>query len=152
MYIKEAINYFYCIYGNDIKLTSISLEGKGNFQNKLKTINNHIHKYEGDSVVVFCLDLDSQLDSTNKELNKNINDFCRRNNIRLVWFNEEIEEVFLGYKVEKRKKTNQAIHFIRSNKIKKVPIGNLSNEYFNKISTSNFLNVFDQIIGEFRRK
>ena len=63
IYIKDTIEYFYNIDVNNIKLTQVYMDGKGNLKNKQKEINKNIDQYakgasNGSSKVIYCLDSD----------------------------------------------------------------------------------------------
>lgn len=153
MYIKATLDHFYNLYRNNIKLTPLSLNGKGNYdskkaENKIKEFKK---RYDGFTIVVYCLDVDKQNQIYNLEINRDIIEYAKKNNFYLIWFNENIEDVYLQKEIERNKKNDEATKFVRNNKIKNVPEDNLSDVTCSRKGTSNFLNIFEQIIGGLRK-
>ena len=151
-YIKSIIDYHYHLDGN--KITFIEMNGKANFQKKESEIERLSNRYNGETFVIYCLDLDYSPNPFDNNytlnLNKQIECFAKNKNRELIWFNEDIEDVMLGRKIPRKDKKREAIIFASKMKYKEVSIESLSNRDFLRIRhTSNLLLVIDQFL---RRK
>jgi len=143
MYIYSALKRFYLI-GQDIKLNQIYLGGKTNYQsNKIKKkIDSLIRaKKESYNKVIYCMDVDNN----NKEditRNTSINVYCEKNNYDVVWFNKNIEEVFLDMKINDKDKSKKAKDFVTKNRIYGIKVNKFNDKKINRYR-SNLLCVFD---------
>ena len=110
----------------DNLLSWVYLNGKGNYRkgSVLKKVNdliaryNRFHPNENDTYVLYCVDIDDTNQTAsaeeNKQINKEIEAFCRKEGYELVWFNRTIEEVFLGRTVKQAKdKKREANAFMK---------------------------------------
>ena len=145
-YIDKAIREFYLI-DNNIKVSYIYLNGKGNYNKK--SITNQIkEKFSGDfdeKHVVYCIDLDSQADSNVIEVNEKIKEYCIELKYNLVWFCRDIEEVFLHKKVNQSIKVEESNKFSRTKGLCKANIQTLSSN-FETPKHSNLLLVLDNFM------
>lgn len=154
-YIKATIDKNYDLREKNIKLSPIYLAGKGNWNKKERQINDYRSKYRstGGTKVIFCLDYDDPK-KTNNSIAKNneIEKYCEQKDYELVWFNGNIEQVFLGRDIRKSEKVKEAEKFLSSRKIKTFDTNKLSiNKITLKIKGSNLLVVLDKLIGNTRR-
>ena len=88
--------------------------------------------------VVYCLDTDDyEKNYETRILNNNIKKFCDRQGYKLVWFNKDIEDVFLHKKItDSREKQNAAKKVFKKDGIGKATEKSLSNSRLEK-RTSN---------------
>ena len=150
MYIRAFIDRFFKI-DEYVKITPIYLDGKGKYnsgkiERKISKIKNDY--CFGNSFVIFCYDTDN-LDSSPEDqaFDKKITDYCANNKYELVFFNRDIEEVFLGKRVDKSQKTSEATKFLRSRKIYGVDQKMFQSE--RKVrNRSNLFIVINNILGE----
>lgn len=97
--------------------------------------------------MIYCLDAD--IDKTGSAaINPDIVSYCKQNGYQLVWFNSDVEDVFLGHTVDDKTKVRESVNFVKQNKIEKV------NQVFLSCSApltrrhfSNLKLAFDQILG-----
>lgn len=143
MYIKSLLNKRYDYLGSKLKF--IYLDGKGNYNKKEKEIKNLKSKYNGKTKVFMCIDLDrTDKQPYNLELNNEIMKYCRKNDFEFIWFNENIEQVFLGRSVDATCKKTEATGFFTSKKIDYMEVKNLKVREWNRKGTSNIVDVFDK--------
>ena len=146
-YIYASINYFYSFIKGEHKFSPIYMSGKGNYNKFYNKVNILMNKYKktGQSVVFICTDID---DSTNPsyELNQDIQSYCKEKGYQYIWFNKDIEEVYLGYSVSNSDKTDVAKKFTTSQGIKNVDCRMLSKNSVTSKKTSNILYVLDKFL------
>lgn len=107
IYVKSAIDFFYVERKH--KITPIYAKAKSELTNCGKKIKDYVNKYEGDSKVILFADYDKEDDPKNAKIKK----YCKEMSYDLVWMNLDIEEVFLGKRVEKRAKEKEALCFLK---------------------------------------
>lgn len=95
-YIKSVIDHFY--EPRTVQLKAVCVAGKSNLTS-LKKIESETRKARGKVRVIVCADVDNDDD----ERNRKIINFCRENGFDLVWFNQNIEHVFLNHSSVKDK-------------------------------------------------
>ncbi len=143
IYIKETIEHFFEI-GNEVKIQFVNMENKDNYKSRtvLNQIKEYIRDYKiGESTVIYCIDLDQyEADSVQARENEDIEVFVKQNGYELIWFNHDIEEVYLGQRVEKGEKVKLAADFKKHGAIKDVPRDKLSSKKIAK-GKSNILAV-----------
>lgn len=151
VYIGETIKAKYNI-SNQIKLNKINMETKSKYNSRkvlgeieklTKAYKDYAH---GETKVIYCIDTDAY--ESNYEQKKELDaiiSFCKKYNYDLVWFCHDVEEVFVGKRVETSQKVKEAGVF-RSNKgIERVREEKLSSpEIRNKCS--NLLRVLDKYL------
>lgn len=98
-----------------IKKSAVYLESKTRYADALKTITSLQKKYaflnpNERQEVLYCVDTDYGNDGV-AELNKRIAAFCQDKGFHLAWFHRDVEEVFLGERVDKREKVQRAKRF-----------------------------------------
>lgn len=140
-YIKGALDFYYKERTFSIK--KIFATSKSELIKQDKKINKEIASYTGESKVVIFADTDNYDD----ELNNKIINYVHKHQYDLVWMRSDIEEVFLGRKVEQRNKETEANNFlIQKEKI----LSNLDNldilDPMTKAKSSNFLVILDKYL------
>ncbi len=120
MYIKQTISRFYKI-DNSVKLSFVNMGGKSNYKNNdvKRKVKQLCQDYRiGSTVVIFFVDLDDINSNPEQvKLNDEIKAFVKENGYEEVWFCRDIEEVFLGRRVDKSEKTKLAIDFVKKGSI-----------------------------------
>lgn len=98
-----------------------------------------LHKTE----TFYCVDLD-RYDSDRNDSNflKEIELYCREKGYHLIWFCRDIESVYIGKKVEDKKKEDTALRFARKNLISEVDVEKLISSSYRK-GASNILKELD---------
>ena len=149
VYIGETIKAKYKV-SNQIKLSKINMETKSKYNSRrvLADIEQQTKWYKnyarGETKVIYCIDTDAYESNYEhkKELDE-IKSFCEKNGYELVWFCHDIEEVFLGKKVESSQKVKEAGAFRSNRGIERVQEEKLSAvELRNKCS--NLMRVLDK--------
>ena len=107
IYVKAAIDHFYVERRH--KITPIYAKTKSELINCEKRIQSRIDKNRDDSKVILFADYDKKDDPNNAKIEK----YCLDKSFDLVWLNLDIEEVFLGRRVEKRAKEREALNFLK---------------------------------------
>ena len=156
LYIKATIDKNFDLRAKNIKLSSIYLGGKGKWSKKGKKINSLISQYgkNGESKVVFCLDYDNPIKTNNnEEINEKIDEYCKQEKYDLVWFNGNIEQVFLGRDVPRSKKTEEAERYSKNRKINDFDMNKISFEkILLGIKGSNLLVVLNKLINKSKKE
>ena len=98
-----------------IKKSAVYSGSKTRYAGALKTIVALQKKYaflhpNERQEILYCVDTDFGKEGA-LELNERIASFCKEHGFRLVWFHRDIEEVFLGERVDKREKVQRAKRF-----------------------------------------
>ncbi len=141
-YISWVIDKLYCPRQGEHKFSPVFMKGKGNFNKFEQKVKQICSKYKGKSEVFYCIDLDKE-GTSSFLMNKVIEKHVKAKGAHLIWFNEDIEQVFIGHSVTKSEKTNAAKHFLQA---KAVDIEKLTKESRKQKSTSNILCVLDQFL------
>ena len=97
------------------KETPIYMRSKTRYADVLKAIGSRQKEYaflhpNERQEILYCVDTDFGKEGA-LELNERIASFCKEHGFRLVWFHRDIEEVFLGERVDKREKVQRAKRF-----------------------------------------
>ena len=145
LYISETVKKYYNVLGH--KLTPVYLEGKGNYNKKKKKeeINKNIAKYDGPTHVFMCYDIDNQNKPT-YSLNPLIEKYAEDNGYELIWFYEDIEQVYLGESVSNNVKTLKAKQFVAHKLIDGVQIISLNQTTKSRKKSSNILLILDKYL------
>lgn len=150
IYIKETIEHFFEI-GNEVNIQFVNMDNKDNYKSRavLNQIKEFIRDYKiGKSTVIYCIDLDQyEADPVQAKENEDIEAFVKENGYELIWFSHDIEEVYLGKKVEKGEKVKLAVDFKKRGAIKDIPQDKLNSKKVAK-GKSNILNVLSEYLGE----
>ena len=146
-YIKKTIDYLLADKESGCRFRALYMEGKNNYKSKpmIKSIKENSKKWKGDTEVVYCIDLDKyDINQNDYVFYNKLNDYCERNGYKLVYFCRDIEEVYLGKRVESSKKAQFASRFFKNGIIDQNLISRLSKDTKNK-KTSNLLLVLSEI-------
>lgn len=154
-YIHTLIKHIYDVE-KTVNLKRIYLNGKTNYdkqENKLSKLRKEYMEApssDGISEVFLCVDADEMSKGENVHANKILNDkifsYCNKKHINLIWFNRDVEEVFLGKRFDKSQdKINAANLFVARRDIEKLDESKLmSKDDVPKLGYSNILTVLDK--------
>ena len=115
IYFNRYLDDIFPSLKGHIKKSAVYLGSKTRYADALKTIAALQKKYaflnpNERQEILYCVDTDYGNDGV-AELNERITSFCNEHGFRLVWFHRDIEEVFLGERVDKREKVRRAKRF-----------------------------------------
>jgi len=151
VYIDETIKAKYKL-PNQIKLSKINMETKSRFDSRkvLGEIEKQTKWYKdyayGETKVIYCIDTDAYESSyEQKKEFENVKCFCEANGYELVWFCHDVEEVFLGKKIENSQKVKEAGMFRNNRKIESINDAKLSAAEV-RGKSSNILKVLDKYL------
>lgn len=149
MYVRSFVKEYIKDCKN-IKITSIPMSGKNNYNSKSlqNKINKAIKDYKhGNSVVIYGYDTDNiNSNYDDVEYDKQITDYCKRHNYQLVFFCRDVEEVFLGKRINNNYKAQEAERYLRNRGIEAINVDKLQS--VNKIKgRSNLCLVLNQILN-----
>ena len=149
VYIKDTLAQHYQ-RSRTIKNSPVSMNGKMGINSpKVKRkIDQLIREYKsnGESRIIYCVDTDDW--KTNPQQKKDwqeVQTFCREHGYELIWFCRDIEEVYLGFRIDSSEKAKQAARFRLNKGIQNLESGRLSHEKV-KEQYSNILLVLDQFM------
>lgn len=144
IYIKSTLNHFYQYDHTQVKLTYIYLSGKDKYKSKENEINSKIKQFRGNSKVLMCVDCDDYDTNPNdRQFLDKVRDYCNDKGFIFVWFCKDIEQVYLGYKIDSNLKKKKAATLEAKQSINSIEPNKLSvNEFRDK--TSNLLCVLDR--------
>lgn len=148
LYYKAIMDRFYKERGTGIKIQQVFMNGKGNYEKINKSIITYMNRYQGQTKVVYFLDVDcNNINNNYQEFNAKIIKYCEENEYEIVWFNKTIEEVLIG-NIITRNKTEKAKDFFLKNKISQIEISklNISNYKQLKNKESNVLTILDKYL------
>lgn len=150
IYIKDTIEHFYIYERTQVKLSVVYLDGKGNYSSKKKQreIDTLISQYRAvsktnQSKVLYCFDCDEY--DSKKEDRKFLEDarnFCRENGHAFIWFCKDVEQVYLGKRVNDSQKKKEAANFKAKNRIAEIGANHLGEESY-RTGRSNIMKVLD---------
>jgi hypothetical protein len=156
IYIKSTIDYFYEYNRTGLKLSPVYMDGKGKYKQKEKEVKSLISQYSkvskgNKSKVIYCLDCD-ECDSKSEDLTflKTVKKYCDDRGYDFIWFCKDVEQVYIGKRVDKSQKKNESTKFKKNNLITKVDVHRLSGRDY-RIKTSNIMTVLDSY-QELKRK
>ena len=126
-YINETIHRFYV---NDPKISykPIFLESKSMYASpkKQKEIGKYIKAYPEDTTVIYFIDLDDyDTNYETKKLFEDIKKYCETHAYELVFFCRDVEEVYLGKRVNDKDKVNEVCTHRLTLFIKKYTVSNV---------------------------
>lgn len=123
-YIREYIHDRYPDKRRLIHIDKVSLGSKTKYEKGKRKAADLIKRYafqhkNEKQVVICCFDTDKGKQGA-EETNDKIEIFCKTNGYELVWFNRDIEEVFLGQQVPDKDKLRCAKDFVEHGFIKRI--------------------------------
>lgn len=151
IYIKDTVEKFYTYERTQVKLSPVYMDGRGNYNSKKKEreINDLILQYKSSaktnrSRVIYCFDCDDY-DSKpdDSRFLEDARKYCNDNGYDFVWFCKDVEQVYIGRKVDDIRKKKEAAIFKAKKLIANVAANKLSEKNY-RINTSNILNILDQ--------
>lgn len=144
-YIESTIKRFY-VNDRKIRYRAIFLGSKTkyNAKDKVKEINENIKKFPGETAVIYFIDVDDyDISPETKKLYDEIKKYCDNNGYDFVFFDRDVEDVFIGKSVSSKEKVKVVADFKTKQLINNVDEKNLKAETHRK-HCSNILNVLDK--------
>lgn len=152
IYIKDTIEHFYRYENTQVKFTPVYMGGKGNYKKKEKEITGYISQYtsvskENQSKVIYCFDCDDyDVKPEDFRFLEDAQNYCRNKGYEFVWFCKDIEQVYLGKRIEDKQKKPEAAKYKSKKEIKNIEKNSLSAEMC-RPGTSNILKVLDKYLS-----
>ncbi|MCI7097630.1 MAG: hypothetical protein MR966_01705 [Lachnospiraceae bacterium] len=149
IYIKDTLEHFYKYERTQVKFSVVYMNGKGNYKKKEKEIKTLISKYSSTSTnnrskVIYCFDCDEYNSNPNdSEFLKNAQKYCNDREYDFVWFCKDIEQVYIGKRVDDSQKKKESATFKAKKLITNVDSKRLSAKKY-QINTSNIMRILDQ--------
>lgn len=153
IYIDKTLKYVYNI-DNETKIEYEYLTSKTKYNDKgiKRKIERKIKDFS-EATIVYCLDSDDIFANPETAvLNKKIEEYCKLEGYRIVWFCRDIEEVFLHRRVGSTDKLSEAAKFNAQKGIGVATAGLLGRTNVIKEKTSNFTCVFDKFFDKKQSK
>lgn len=157
IYIKDTIDHFYKIDPAHVKLSTVYMDGKGNYRKKEREALRLVDVYSkmasnNESKVIYCFDCDDyDIDPNDKKFLSEARMFCRKKGYEFVWFCKDIERVFIGKKVLNNEKKKRATVFKAQKRIRSINHDSLvASDY--RENKSNILRVLDSFIPPLSRR
>lgn len=153
IYIKDTIEHFYAYNRTKVKLSVVYMDGRGNYNSKKKEkeIQKLISQYSStsrndqhQSKVIYCFDCNEY--NNNPDDSKFLKDakkYCDDKGYDFVWFCKDVEQVYIGKKVNDSQKKDVAAKFKEHKQIKEVDVKKLNAENY-RINTSNIMTVLNR--------
>lgn len=148
IYIKDTIEHFYQYDRSHVKFSPVYMGGKGNYAAKEREISRLISEYhsgskENHSYVFYCFDCDDyDRSAENQNFLNEVRQYCKNHRYEFIWFCRDIEQVYLGKKVDDSRKKEEAAAFKKKKKIREIDSDRLSGGTY-RLNTSNILSVLD---------
>lgn len=119
------------------------MHGKTNYKNIDNKIKNSIKEYDGETVVIYCIDVDKYFSNADDhKFFEDVKEYCIEKGYRFVHFSKEIENVIWQKDIDDNMKVKMANKFIKDGVITKDLINRLSSESLNN-GCSNLLLVIN---------
>ena len=100
------------------------------------------------SLLSFCDEYDNKIEDLT--FLKTVKKYCDDRGYDFIWFCKDVEQVYIGKRVDNSKKKNESTKFKKNNLITKVDVHRLSGRDY-RIKTSNIMTVLDSY-QELKRK
>lgn len=152
LYINATIERFDC-FPHDWKISFVYMKGKSKYVDKAveRKINDLANRFRyrdksrsAFSFVAYAIDADNGPEA--ESLNQKIIEYCKERGYFLIYFAEDVEEVFLGRSVSSGEKGKKALAFYGNPSFKENNLKNASFSYAH--GKSNILSVFESINKE----
>ena len=156
IYIKETVERFYTYERTQLKLTPVYMDGKGKYIKKEKDVKSKMQQYRmtsknNQSKVIYCFDCDEyDTKPEDAEFLNTVKRFCKDRDYEFVWFCKDIENAYIGKRIEDSQKKKEAANFKARKLIGGVNARSLSQDNY-KIGSSNILNILDGCPGLIRK-
>jgi len=135
VYIRNTIDHFYDYDRAHVQFRPVYMDGKGNYNTrktdrKIKELSVPFERASknNESYTLFCFDCDDY--DANPSDSRFLNDaysFCKKkDNYRFVWFCKDVEDVYLGRRIENHQKKKEAEEYARKGLIKTLNINHLN--------------------------
>ena len=150
IYSKDTIEYFYSYERTQVKFSVVYMDGKGNYNSKKKEkeIKSLTSQYSSTSNtnrsrVIYCFDCDDY-DSKMDDLKflEEAKKYCDEHEYDFVWFCKDVEQVYIGKKVDDSQKKKEAATFKAKKQINSIDSKKLLMKNYRN-NTSNIMNVLD---------
>ena len=152
--VRKSVLIYETIIG--LKLSPVYMDGKGKYKQKEKKVKSLISQYSkaskgNKSKVIYCFDCD-EYDNKIEDLTflKTVKKYCDDRGYDFIWFCKDVEQVYIGKRVDNSQKKNESTKFKKNNLITKVDVHRLSGRDY-RIKTSNIMTVLDSY-QELKRK
>lgn len=152
IYIKDTIDWFYQYDQAQVKLSTVYMNGKGNYKNKEKEISSLISQYgvankENQSKIIFCFDCDDyDVEQEDSKFLSDAQKYCRERDYDFVWFCKDIERVYVGKKVDDNQKKRESAVFKAKKLITTIDADRLTGSSY-QVDKSNIMNILDRYIA-----
>lgn len=153
IYIKDTIEQFYQYNRTQVKFTPVYMAGKGKYIKKEKEISKLTSQYSAasktnQSRVIYCFDCDDY-DSKPEDSKflESARRYCNDRKADFVWFCKDIEQVYLGKRIDKSKKKNEAAHFKAQKGILHIRAEQLIHTKY-KPGASNIMEILNQYLDQ----
>lgn len=135
-YIKDFLITYFKVRTEKISKIFLTSKGEALTRKTERKIENIIKQYTGkENYIVYCLDTDNDA-----KYNLEIVKYCNNRNYFLVWFNPNIEKLFLNKIINHSKdKTREAFNFVKSNKVVDLNLNDFKEANALKISNKSNL-------------
>lgn len=146
IYIDKTLKYVYNV-DNETKIEYEYLTSKTKYNDRgvKRRIERKIKDFSK-AIIVYCLDSDDIFaNPETAALNRKVEDFCKREGYKIVWFCRDVEEVFLHRRVGSTDKLSEAAKFNAQKGIGVATAKLLGRTNIVKEKTSNFTCVFDKL-------
>ena len=151
IYIKDTIEQFYQYNRTQVKFSPVYMGGKGNYEKKEKEISNLISQYsassgKNQSKVIYCFDCDDyDIKPGDSKFLDAAEQYCCKRNAEFVWFCKDIEQVYLGTRIERSRKKEESVRFRTKKKINHIRADQLACTSY-RTGASNLIAVLDHYL------
>ena len=148
IYIKDTVEHFYEYDRTQIKFSTVYMDGKGKYKSKEKQVAQFVRQYSAmsnanHSKVLYCFDCDDYDSNPNdQKFLKEAKQYCDSKGYDFVWFCKDVEQVYIGKRVDDSQKKKEAAAFKARKLINKVDQKRLSGDNY-RLCTSNIMKILD---------
>ena len=148
IYIKDTVEHFYEYDRTQIKFSTVYMDGKGKYKSKEKQVAQFVRQYSAmsnanHSKVLYCFDCDDYDSNPNdQKFLKEAKQYCDSKGYDFVWFCKDVEQVYIGKRVDDSQKKKESVSFKARKAINKVDKLRLMADSC-RIGTSSIMRVLD---------
>ena len=148
IYIKDTVEHFYEYDRTQIKFSTVYMDGKGKYKSKEKQVAQFVRQYSAmsnanHSKVLYCFDCDDYDSNPNdQKFLKEAKQYCDSKGYDFVWFCKDVEQVYIGKRVDDSQKKKEAALFKAKKRINTVDKARLAVDRY-RTNTSNIMSVLD---------